>query len=123
MANDPFKCRGCGESKEHEECSDSDVSLCANCNPPAILCPHCKEPLIIRCYYERWVDFGQTVEDGYLMYNEDDHHNDSVLQNFGDQTEEYNDYECAKCKGNVSEYVGMKLEDLPAIMKGGENNG
>lgn len=33
MANDPFKCRICGERKEHEECSDLDVALCKDCGP------------------------------------------------------------------------------------------
>lgn len=95
-----------------------------------ILCPHCQEPLIIRCYYERWVDFGQEIagtaglvkKEPYLMYNEADMHDASDLGNnmFGD-VDEFNDYECAKCKGDVKEYIGMPIKDLPVNMKGGDD--
>lgn len=93
-----------------------------------ILCPHCKEPLVIRCYYERWVDFASEVaqpsewslnKKPYLMYD-DSSSLDNSEHYTGGEIDEFNDYECSICKESVKEYIGMPIEDLPASMKGGE---
>lgn len=77
-----------------------------------ILCPHCKEPLVVRCYYERYIDLEPVIQDGLLEVNE----HDCEMVNFSDDaSDEFTDYECASCKEDVSDLIGN-----PA--KGGENN-
>jgi len=71
-----------------------------------IKCPHCKESLVIRCYYERYVDHPAIKDkDGTLFYD------DSDCVRFSDDynNDEFDDFECANCKENVKNIIGRKV--------------
>lgn len=71
-----------------------------------ILCPHCKEPLVVRCYYERYIDLQPIIDKGLLEANE---HDCDVVGNSCDESDEFTDYECAACKENVTGLIGNPM--------------
>lgn len=78
-----------------------------------IKCPHCNEKLVIRCYYERWIDHPAVLEKDGIMFFDENREIGFSEESCGGEVDEFNDYECANCKENVKDRVGAKW-------KGGE---
>ena len=74
-------------------------------------CPHCgHSPFIVRSYFERLEDTEAFVHpDGYVS-------EDSGNVLYSDLVTEPHDHECAECKENVSEFIGLSV-DNPEMKK------